>query len=439
MFFYFYFCSIIVISRIIVKKDEVPMQSANKQYRIIFHIDLNCFFASCEIANNQSLQGKPIVIARNDTFKKGIVLTATYEARKFGIYTTMILREALKLCPNVIIIEPNHELYKYYSRQFFDYLYSITKKVEVVSVDEGYLDVTDLCEKMDALELAKKIQKDLLNEYSLPCSIGIAPNKFLAKMASDMKKPLGITVLRKREIKDLLWPLPINAMYGIGKKTAPKLNDININTIGDLVGYNDSELLKKTVGNSMYEYLLSKANGNDNEEVKYENIEDASSISNSSTFDFEENNPKTIKDVLRVLTNTVCFSLEKTEMFAYNVGIQIKYSDMRHYNRSKGLEKPISLYQDIWPIIEELFDEHYEEDSHVRLVGVFATRLDKGIQTIKQYSLFDDLAKVEKENEIHNIIHQLNGQFGSDVINIGIKKDVDGKNNTSRKPIFTRN
>ena len=154
--------------------------------------------------------------------------------------------------------------------------------------------VSSYIENKDLLEV-RKIQKTLLDEFRLPCSIGIAPNKFLAKMASDMKKPLGITILRKREVEQKLWPLPINNMMGVGKKTAPRLESIGIKTIGDVAKFKNIELLKKTVGPAMTEYLINKSYGIDDSKVIYDSFEDVSSVSNSSTFDFDEYDIKTIK------------------------------------------------------------------------------------------------------------------------------------------------
>jgi DNA polymerase-4 len=141
---------------------------------------MNCFFASCEIAEDDSLKGKPVVVANSDVPRKSIILAASYEARKFGIKSAMRLSDAINLCPDIIIVDPDMSLYSHYSRLFFDYFLTITPLVEPASIDEGYLDVTDVCEKTDPLELANRIQKDILTKFRLPCSIGIGPNKFLA-------------------------------------------------------------------------------------------------------------------------------------------------------------------------------------------------------------------------------------------------------------------
>ena len=388
------------------------MQTSN--YRIIFHIDMNCFYASCEIAENPELKGLPVVVAHDDVFRKSIILTATYEARKYGIYTTMLVKDAIKLCPNLVIVEPNHQLYSYYSKKFFDYLYTITKKIEPMSVDEGFMDVTDVCKGADAIDLANKIQSTLLNEFNLPCSIGIAPNKFLAKMASDMKKPLGITILRKRDIPEKMWPLPINDIVGIGKKTTPRLNEIGIYKIGDIVRFKNQELLKKTVGNAMYEYLINRVNGIDDNPVNYENLDDVSSVSNSHTYDFDQYDVNVFKDTLKVLNNSVSYRLEKDGYVANTIGIQI-------INRSRGLPTPINDSYEMYKIICDLFDENYDGVTPIRLLGVFATRLIKQEKIVKQYTLFDDFDKIDKENNIQELLSKINNQFNNEIINFGYK------------------
>ena len=399
----------------------------NTSYRIIFHIDMNCFYASCEIAENPDLQGLPVVIAHDDVFRKGIILTASYAARKYGIYTTMLVKDAIKLCPKLIVIEPNHQLYSYYSRKFFEYLHTITKKIEPMSVDEGFMDVTDVCQGKDAIALAEKIQKTLLDDFKLPCSIGIAPNKFLAKMASDMKKPLGITILRKRDIPEKMWPLPIEDIVGIGKKTAPKLHDIGISKIGDIANFTNKELLKKTVGVAMYDYLINRVNGIDNNPVNYENLDDVASISNSHTYDFDQYDVNIFKETLKVLTNSVSYRLEREGYVANTIGIQIKYNNFQMINRSKGLNTPANDSYSIYNIVCDLFDEYYDGVTPIRLLGVFSTRLKKEETIVKQYTLFDDLDKLDKENNIQELLSKINNQFNENIINFGYKKKGEKK------------
>lgn len=399
--------------------------------KIIFHIDMNCFFASCEIAQNDELSGKPVAVAHLDPLHRGIILSPNYEARKYGIKTTMITRDALLLCNELVLVEPDMQLYNEYSKLFFDYLYSITPLVEVASIDEGYLDVTELSLKVHPLELAANIQKKLLDDYKLPCSIGIAPNKFLAKMASDMKKPLGITVLRKREIDKYLWPLPISKMIGVGKKTTPKLQGIGINTIGDLANYQNISLLKETIGEVNALSLIQKANGIDNSIVDVNSYSETSSISNSHTFDSDVYDPEFIKQTLKVLANSVSHRLQESEQKAQTIGIIIKYHNFKQINRSKGLDIPLNNDYEIYEKIEELFDEHFNQGDKIRLVGVFANRLVEAKEEVKQYSIFDDLSTLDKEDNIHRLLSSMIKQFGQDSIKQGYyeykkKDDTNG-------------
>src|SRR5690625_1662495 len=214
----------------------------SKKARIIFHIDMNCFYASVELAHDQSLKGKPVAIAGNPEERRGIIVTSSYEARAKGVRTTMPLWQAKKLCPELIVMRPNFERYRKASQKIFRMLAKITPFIEPVSIDEGYLDITE-CEHIGTpLEIAHQAQQMILQTLDLPCSIGIGPNKFLAKMASDMKKPLGITVLRRRDLSQTLWPLPVIEMFGIGEKTAEKLNTIDIHTNSDLAKADEYQL-----------------------------------------------------------------------------------------------------------------------------------------------------------------------------------------------------
>ena len=181
--------------------------------RIIFHFDMNCFYASVEMAYHPELKGKPLAIAGNPEERKGVIVTSSYEARAKGVKTTMPLWQARRLCPELIVRRPNFDRYRQASKDIFTFLAEITPMIEPVSIDEGYMDVTDV--KQHPVELARYIHKQLKKTLDLPCSIGIAPNKFLAKTASDMEKPMGLTILRRRELPQMLWPLPIEEMHGV--------------------------------------------------------------------------------------------------------------------------------------------------------------------------------------------------------------------------------
>lgn len=396
-------------------------------YRIIFHIDLNCFFAACEVLENPFLKGKPIVVCHKDPLKRSIILTASYEARRYGIYTTMLLNEALLLCPGLTAVEPHYEYYKKYSDLFFNYLYSVTKKVEPMSIDEGFLDMSDIV-KENAYDFALNMQKHILNNIGLPCSIGIGPNKFLAKMASDMKKPLGITILRKRDIPTLMWPLPVKDMLGVGKKTQARLQPLNIKTIGDLANFQDKALLKETVGVAMFEYINERCFGIDNSAVEYENLDEVSSISNETTFPISMTNIRYIKENLKLLTNQVSSRLIKHSVAAQTIGIKIKFSNFTTISRSRSVKVAINDSMDMWDIIQDIFDDLYDGFSEIRLVGVFANRFINQDKSIRQYSLFDNLDGLEKDKKVSDLVKMLKKEYGDDAIKIGAK-ETDGKNN----------
>ena len=202
--------------------------------KIIMHIDLNAFFATAEVIKDPSLEGKPLIVAGSS--RRGIVSTASYEARKYGIHSAMPTYQAQRLCPGVIIRGGDFELYHRLSNKFFNYVRNYTNIIEIASIDECYADMSECMKDVkDPVEYLKNLQNDLYEKTKLKCSIGLAPNKFLAKMASDMKKPMGITIIRKKDVKKILWPIKIKDMYGVGKKTFPRLERLGIKTIGDLV------------------------------------------------------------------------------------------------------------------------------------------------------------------------------------------------------------
>lgn len=390
--------------------------------RVIFHIDMNSYFASCEIAVDPSLKGQKVAIAHDTLDKRGIILAATYEAKKYGIKTTMPLFEAERLCPDLIVIEPHHDLYVEYSRKFFDYFYKITPLVEPASIDEGYLDVTDVCGPTEYVSLAEKIQKDILNLYNLPCSIGIAPNKFLAKMASDMKKPLGITILRKRDIQSLLWPLPIEDMHGAGKKTCALLHQININTIGELANYKDLKLISDLIGSNNARYLIDHANGIGSSVVDPERAESVSSISNSHTLDHDEYNVDNIILVMKLLSNTVSNRMEKSSLKAHNFTLQLKYNNYKMVSKSVTIKQPTSDSYKMIHIYQELLDDIYNNDFGVRLIGVACGKLVQSKEDFKQMSIFDALDKETKELEVSKVITNINQIVGDNALRIGVKK-----------------
>ncbi|HZJ87415.1 MAG TPA: DNA polymerase IV, partial [Erysipelothrix sp.] len=268
--------------------------------RVLFHIDINAFYASAHLTIEPELEGKPVVVCRD--VQGSVVTTASYEARQYGIGSAMPLSQAKRLCDDLVVVELDFELYNDLSQSFVNIIKSYSKTVEQASIDEVYVDVTDVIKTYDKpLDLAINIQKQLLDELKLPVSIGVGPNKFLAKMASDMDKPLGITVLRIREVETKLWPLAIDQMHGIGKKTVPRLKEIGVHTIGDLNNVSFDKV-KLILGNRT-QVFIDYANGLGS--AKLNTDASAKSIGQSQTFskaifDYDELKEKILKEISQV-------------------------------------------------------------------------------------------------------------------------------------------
>ncbi len=386
--------------------------------RIIFHVDMNSFYASVEAAYNPKLKGKPLAIAGNPKERKGIVITSSYEARAKGVKTTMPLWQARELCPDLIVMTPNFSRYREASTNMFQILSEITPYVQPVSIDEGYMDITECAHLGTPLEIAENIQNRIKTELDLPCSIGIAPNKFLAKMASDMKKPLGITVLRKRELPTKLWPLPISEMYGVGQKTAKKLRKIKIFTIGDLAKADVYEL--KTLLGINGERLHNRANGYDPRPVDPDAVSDFKSIGNSQTLPYDTTDEREINKLLYALSDKVSNRMKRKGVVAENIQVMIRYHDRKTITRSRQLNDFVELTDDIFQIAKDIFHANWNQKP-VRLIGVTANHLEDKSELTKQLDLFtyEHDAKNEK---LFEVVDQLSEKFGN---NIFIKNRVN--------------
>ncbi|MCF7617897.1 MULTISPECIES: DNA polymerase IV [unclassified Bacillus (in: firmicutes)] len=387
---------------------------------------MNSFYASVETAYDPSLSGKPLAIAGNAKERKGIVVTCSYEARARGVKPPMPLWEAKRLCPELIVKPPNFDRYRSSSREMFQVLREYTDLVEPVSIDEGYMDLTDTPYREKAYKTALEIQERLQKELLLPSSIGIAPNKFLAKMASDMKKPLGITILRKREVPDVLWPLDIAEMYGIGQKTAEKLRTLNIEKIADLARA-DEVALKQLLGINGPR-LKRRANGIDFGEVNPDRIYEFKSVGNSSTLPHDSTDEKELNRLFDKLSASVSNRLKRKEVMASKLFIMIRYADWTNMTRSKTLQNPTDQADEIAEEAKALFKQHWQGDA-VRLLGVTGTGLVKRTEAFKQLDLFS-FEEDAKDEPIQKLVEELNEKFGTALIKKGVKA-VEKESNTS--------
>ncbi len=396
-----------------------------KKAKVIFHVDMNSFYASVEMAYNPKLKGKPIAIAGNPEERKGIIVTSSYEARAKGIKTTMPLWEAKKLCPELIVIRPNFPRYRETSTKIFRMLANFTPLIEPVSIDEGYMDVTD--HPTHPITLAKSIQNELLSVLDIPCSIGIGPNKFLAKTASDMKKPLGITVLRIRDLPEKLWPLKVDDMYGVGKKTAEKLHKINIQTIGDLAKA-DEYTLSHLLGING-ERLIKRANGIDSRKVDPDAVNEFKSIGNSQTLPTDTTDELEIEKLLIQLATRVEERLQRREMMGQTVQLMIRYNDRKTVTRSRKLAQYIDDMETIASTVIDLLKKHWTKEP-IRLLGVTVQDLLENQYVVQQLDLFTYEDEVKKHH-MNKTIESLKEKFGENTFK-KLKSDKEENNKLLR-------
>ena len=388
-------------------------------FRIIFHIDLNAFFASCETILRPELQNLPLAITGEKSSKRGIVVTANYVARQYGVHSAMPLMQAKKKCPHLVVASANFDLYRKISQQFIQLLHEYSDQVEKASIDEAYVDVTHLYQEIHPLHLAQQIQQRIFNELKIGCSIGVAPNKFLEKMASDMKKPNGITVLRKRDLPHILWPMPIEEMFGVGKASSPKLKQLGINTIGDLVHYKDVDKIEQLFGHHALKWI-ENAKGNDQNPINPNKYEVPSSIGHSTTFSKDYCFDEEIKAEAKRMCIKTSNRLKKYGLYAKTISIQLKDTSFKQITRSQTVQVPIQSVNELYPIIEELFDEHWEGQA-LRLIGVNTTNLVNTNKVTQQLNLFN-YQSFASEEKLNQTIQQIKTKHGTHLIQKGIQK-----------------
>lgn len=366
--------------------------------RVIFHIDLNAFFANAEILRYPEYKDKPLVVA--GLHRRSVVCAANYEARKYGVHSAMPLMLAQQKCKELIIVAGNHHYYEEISQKFFHYLKRYTNAIEIASIDECYMDVSDVIKQFKRpMDLAWMIQKGVYEDLGLPCSIGVAPNKFLAKMASDMRKPMGITILRKQEIPKKLWPLPIEDMWGIGKKSIPNLKANGIETIGDLVKPEYEQFLLKTLGKQGYA-AISHAKGMGSNQLVYSTS--VSSLSQSTTLDKDITDYDEVKKVFKGLAYSLSKRAVSENVKGAMISISIRYYDFTNVVRSLQLN---TFTNDMNILLENalyLFDRH-DNGQPIRHLGIgLASFYHQGSHS--QMNLFEEI----NYNNIDQIIHELN-------------------------------
>src|SRR4051794_38416093 len=368
---------------------------------------MDAFFASVEVLDDPSLKGKPVLVGGDGP--RGVVAAASYEARKFGCHSAQPMAIAKRLCPHAVIVRGHFHRYREMSERVFTIFERYTPLIQPLSIDEAFLDVTGSLRAMGPAErIAREIKDAIRAETGLTGSVGVAPNKFLAKLASDMDKPDGLTVIRPEDVDRVLPPLPIGKIWGIGPKTAERLNSIGVRTIGDIRRL-DPDVLARRLGTDADHYRRL-AFGLDDREVTGDG--DAKSIGHEQTFGENLTDPEAVRAVMLERAEQVSARLRKHKLLARGVTVKIRYGDFQTVTRARKLDAPADTTQPIWHAARELFDTWAEHFKPVRLIGVTATRLSHGEP---QLDLFDH-PDGEKQRRVEGAVDQITARFGRDAI-----------------------
>jgi DNA polymerase IV len=332
----------------------------------ILHVDMDAFYASVEIRDRPELKGKPVIIGHQAG--RGVVTSATYEAREFGVHAAMSMVQAVRLCPQAVVIEPNHHKYSEVSKKIMSIFLDFTPLVEPISLDEAFLDVSGARKIfISPTKIAQEIRNRISTELNITCSVGIAPNKFVAKLASTMAKPDGLLVVAPEEILSFLHPLPIGALWGVGGKTEAELHKLGLKTI-EQVASTSLSTLKAALGESLGEHLHLLSWGKDDRSVDIWEVE--KSISNEETFSEDLDDPDEIlREILR-LSEKVGYRIKAANLVAKTVVLKVRFSNFSTITRSKTLNHPTSSRREIYQTAAALFKSLKLDRVKIRLVGV---------------------------------------------------------------------
>jgi len=371
--------------------------------RIILHIDMDAFFISVEQRDNSSLRGKPAAVC--GSLSRSVVTSATYEARPFGIRAGMSTQEAKRRCPQLILVKGNHSKYTKTSARIFSILKNYSPLVEVASIDEAYLDVTQSQLLFQSpSQMAQSVKERIQKNEQLTCSIGVAPNKLLAKLGSQLKKPDGLTVIQKEEIEGVLKDLPVGKLYGIGPKLEEALNSMGIFTCGQLGRYPVSVLSKRfgAIGERLHEMGLGL---DDNPVIPFDEEEDAKSISHSVTLEEDTSNSDFLRKVMLQLSERVSKRMREEGSYGRRITLTVRYSDFYTFSKQKTLSQWVNSGNEIFLHAVEIF-ESISHPKPIRLLGVGVSLLKK---EWCQLGLFE---RRDKKDKLLKAMDQVNERFG---------------------------
>lgn len=371
--------------------------------RIILHIDMDAFFISVEQRDNPSLRGKPAAVC--GSLSRSVVTSATYEARPYGIRAGMSTQEAKRRCPPLILVKGNHSKYTETASRIFSILKKYTPLVEVASIDEAYLDITQsLLLFQSPLHIAQSIKDQIREKEELTCSIGVAPNKLLAKLGSALKKPDGLVIIQKGDGEGILKDLPVSKLYGIGPKLTEALNSIGVFTCGQLGRFPISVLSKKfgVIGEGLHEMGLGL---DDSPVVPFDEEEDAKSISHSVTLEADTSDPRLSKKVLLQLSERVSRRMRRERFYGKRIAVTVRYSDFFTFSKQRTLSKWINSGNEIFQHAFEIF-ESISHPKPIRLLGVGVSQLKK------EWCQLDLFEKSKKKDNLLKAMDRVNERFG---------------------------
>ena len=371
--------------------------------RIILHIDMDAFFISVEQRDNPSLRGKPAAVC--GSLSRSVVTSATYEARPYGIRAGMSTQEAKRRCPQLILVEGNHSKYTETAARIFSILKKFTPLVEVASIDEAYLDITQsILLFQSSLHIATSIKNQIREKEQLTCSIGIAPNKLLGKLGSRLKKPDGLVVIPEENVEEVLKDLPVSKLYGIGPKLAEALNSLGIFTCGQLGKFPVSVLSKRfgVIGERLHEMGLGL---DDSPVVPFDEEEDAKSISHSVTLEEDTSDPNILRKVLLQLSEKVSKRMRREGFYGRRIAITVRYSDFFTFSKQKTLSKWMNSGNEIFKLASEIF-ESIPHPKPIRLLGVGISLLKK------EWCQLDLFERTDRKDNLLKAMDRVNERFG---------------------------
>ncbi len=338
-----------------------------RRYRKIIHIDMDAFYASVEQRDNPEYRGIPIVVGGSPEGRGGVVATASYEARKFGIRSAMSSKQALQLCPHVVFIRPRFAAYKEVSQKIREIFGRYTDLIEPLSLDEAYLDVThDKLNIGSAIEIAQQIKQAIKDELQLTASAGVSINKFVAKIASDINKPDGLKFIGPSAIEAFMEKLPVEKFFGVGKVTAQKMKNMGLHTGADLKNLTEDELIKNFGKTGRFYYHIVR--GIDNREVQPHR--ETKSMAAEDTFAYDLTTIEEMEAELDKIAQTVCNRLQNYQLKGRTVTLKIKYSDFKQITRNQSFVSGINDFDTIAATAKRLLAATSPEDTRIRLLGI---------------------------------------------------------------------